>query len=206
MNRHADTRLQFLLLTVVLVTGIGLLVNRMPLNANELPVEQAGTVRESASPVQTGVQQEIAARFQQAIIMLHSRQYVYAVTALHRVLALAPRMPEAHANMGFALLGQGHYEAARDFFHSAIDLRPQQVNAYWGLAVSLEALCDIKGATGAMRSYVHLVDSEDPFLPRARAALWEWGSAAASADKHQATSTGSGTVPKQCGQPAGQAG
>ena len=96
------------------------------------------------------------------------------MTALQRVRELAPRLPEAHTNMGYALLGLERYAAARGFFQGAINLRPQQVNAYWGLANSLEVLCDLAGATGAMRSYVHLTGADDPFLPKARAALWEW--------------------------------
>jgi hypothetical protein len=40
--------------------------------------------------------------------------------------------------------------------------------------VSLEGLCDIAGATGAMRTYIHLAPADDPFLVKARAALWEW--------------------------------
>ena len=63
---------------------------------------------------------------------------------------------------------------ARDAFQTALDLRPMQANAYWGLAVSLEKLCDIPSARGAMRTYVDLVDSESPYLRRAQAALWEW--------------------------------
>ena len=48
------------------------------------------------------------------------------------------------------------------------------MNAYWGLAVSLEGLCDIAGAMGAMRTYIHLAPADDPFLVKANAALWEW--------------------------------
>ena len=117
---------------------------------------------------------EVATRFRNAVMMLHAQQYDYAVTALHRVLELAPRLPEAHVNMGYALLGLGRAQAARDFFLGAIELRPAQANAYWGLAVSLEALCDIDAAKGAMRTYIHLSAADDQYLPRARAALWEW--------------------------------
>jgi len=204
MKRNAKKWLPFLLLTVVLVSGTGLLANRITQGGIDMPPRQGDPVPDLARPLQTGMQQEISVRFQQAVMMLHARQYDYAVTALQQVLSLAPWMPEAHANMGFALLGKGYYEAARDYFHSAIDLRPQQINAYWGLAVSLEALCDIEGATGAMRSYVHLADSGDAFLPRARAALWEWGAVNTSGDSRQATtSTGSGAVTERCGQAAG---
>ena len=121
--------------------------------------------------------EEIDKRFQQAVMMLHAGQYDYAITALHRVIALAPRMPEAYVNMGYALLGLKRYAAARDFFQTAIDLRPYQANAYWGLAASLEGLNDLPGALGAMRAYIHLSPSDpksDNYVRRARAAIWEW--------------------------------
>lgn len=140
---------------------------------------------DSATHVNTMQQQEIDERFRQAVIMLHAGKYDYAVTALHRVLELSPDMPEAHVNMGFALLGQGHPGVARNFFLGAIELRPRQANAYWGLAVSLEELCDLKGATGAMRTYLHLADVDDRFLGKARAAIWEWEAAAGTAAVEQ---------------------
>ena len=120
---------------------------------------------------------EVARRFEQGVAMLQARQYEHAATALHRVLALAPQMPEAHVNMGFALLGLGRNAQARQFFEGAIDLRPDQANAYYGLALTWEADGDIAMATGAMRSYLHLARNERPeHLSRARAALWEWES------------------------------
>lgn len=133
------------------------------------PVAHAHTAREV----------ELRQRFQQAVAMLHAKRYDYAITALHRVLELAPRMPEAYVNMGFALLGKKRYRAARDFFQAAIDLRPYQDNAYWGLAVALEGLGDLEGAVGAMRTFIHLAPSDprtESFVRKARAALWEWGS------------------------------
>jgi Flp pilus assembly protein TadD len=117
---------------------------------------------------------EVNLRFQQAVVMLHAKQYDHAVTALHRVLALAPRMPEAHVNMGFALLGLEQGEAARGFFLSAIALRPQQANAYYGLAMAEEMRHDYEAALGGMRSYLHLAAADEPYRAKARAALWEW--------------------------------
>jgi tetratricopeptide (TPR) repeat protein len=117
---------------------------------------------------------QLTQRFDQAVAMLHAREYDFAVTALHRVLELAPDMPEAHVNMGYALLGLEKYKAAGDFFASAINLRPYQGNAYWGLAVALEKLGDKEAALGAMRSYIHLAPPNDQYVKRARAALWEW--------------------------------
>lgn len=110
-------------------------------------------------------------------MMLHMRQYEYALTAFHQVLALAPRMPEAHANMGFALLGLEQWQGARDFFESAIELRRDQMNAYYGLAIALEELGDVPGAMGAMQAYLHRAAADDPFRARAESALWEWRTA-----------------------------
>jgi Flp pilus assembly protein TadD len=174
VNRARDHRIASLLATLALVAMLGYAVNQFAQPGGPATgrlVQPADIVPENSAPAP---EEELAMRFREAVFMLHARNYDYAVTALHRVLELAPRLPEAHVNMGFALLGLERYAAARDFFQGAIELRPQQVNAYWGLATSREALCDLAGATGAMRSYVHLTGADDPFLPKARAALWEW--------------------------------
>jgi tetratricopeptide (TPR) repeat protein len=117
---------------------------------------------------------EIDTRFQQAAVMLHAQRYDDALVALHRVLQLSPRLPEAHSNMGYALLGIEDYAGAYGFFKSATDLEPYLGNAYWGLAVALEKLGDLEGALGAMRIYIHLAPPDDPYVRRARSALWEW--------------------------------
>jgi tetratricopeptide (TPR) repeat protein len=83
-------------------------------------------------------------------------------------------MPEAHVNMGFALIGLGQHAPARDFFDSALALRDDQLNAYYGLAEALEGLGDLPGAVGAMRTYAHLAAPDDPYRRKAEAALWEW--------------------------------
>jgi tetratricopeptide (TPR) repeat protein len=119
-------------------------------------------------------QAELKQRFDQAVVMLHAKQYEHAVTALHRVLELAPRLPEAHANMGFALLGLQQPAAARGFFDAALALNPRQANAYYGLALIEEQQGDFAAALGAMRSYLHFTPAADPHVARARAALWEW--------------------------------
>jgi len=119
-------------------------------------------------------QAELKLRFQQAVVMLHAREYEHALTALHRVLELAPRMPEAHVNMGYALLGLQRADAARGFFQSAIELQPRQANAYYGLALAEEMRHDYPAALGGMRSYLHLSAADDPHRTRARSALWEW--------------------------------
>jgi Flp pilus assembly protein TadD len=135
---------------------------------------------ESAKPLPHDT--EIKRLFDAAVVMLHARQYEHAATALHRVLAYAPKMPEAHANMGYALLGLERPREARAFFDAASALAPMQANAYYGLALVHDAEGDRAAATGAMRTYVHLARSERPeHLARARAALWEWEAAASGA-------------------------
>ncbi|AYH42051.1 hypothetical protein CDA09_01405 [Azoarcus sp. DN11] len=119
----------------------------------------------------------VRARFEQGVAMLHMRQYEYALTAFHQVLALNPKLPEAHVNMGFALVGLQQWKNARDFFQSAIELRKDQINAYYGLAITLDALGDRAGAMGAMQTYLHRAPADDPFRARAESALWEWRTA-----------------------------
>ena len=117
---------------------------------------------------------EITLRFQQAVMMLHAGRYEHAATALHRVLALSPRLTAAHVNMGYAMLGLRRLREAESFFRTAIDLDPYQGNAYWGLAEVFEQRGDLPAALGAMRTYIHLAPAGDPYVRRARSALWEW--------------------------------
>lgn len=153
--------------TLLLVLGGGWLLQSIP--------RSGGTF----APHEHAAQQlkaDIDTRFQQGVVMLHAKQYEHALTAFHRVLQLAPEMPEAYVNMGFTLIGLKRYKEAGDFFESATQLRPNQVNAYYGLAVALEGMGDLRGALEAMEAYVHLTNADDPFLPKARAAIWEWRS------------------------------
>lgn len=113
-------------------------------------------------------------RFQQAVVLLQHGEYDYAVQGFHEVLKVAPNMPEAHVNMGFALLGLEEFEAARSFFDTATNLRPEQTNAYYGLAVAHEGMGDLRQAVAAMRTYTHVADGDDQYRRKAEAAIWEW--------------------------------
>jgi len=119
-------------------------------------------------------QQLLQQRFDQAASLIHAKQYDYAVMALTEVIKIQPRLPEAHANLGYSYLGLKQYQAAVKAFSNAINLRPNQVNAYYGLAESFEGLKDYEAALGAMRSFIHLSPPTDPFVAKARAAVWEW--------------------------------
>ena len=76
--------------------------------------------------------------------------------------------------MGFSLIGLAQWPAAHDFFATAIELQPEQANAYYGLAMSLEGLDDLPGAIGAMRTYIHRSGDQDRYRRKAEAAIWEW--------------------------------
>lgn len=162
-QRRRDRRRLGALLTLLAVLAAGAAFQAMT------PMHDA--------PAATVPRDELRERFGQAVLMLHAKQFEHAATALHRVLELAPQLPEAHVNMGFAMLGLKRPDAARDFFDGATALRPEQANAYYGLALAHEARGEPELAVGAMRSYLHRARDADPaHLRRARAALWEWES------------------------------
>jgi len=111
--------------------------------------------------------------FQQGVAMLQAGHFDHAVTALHEVLAIYPALPEAHVNMGYALLGVGEPGAAADFFNTATDLRPSLHNAYYGLALAEREKGNDKAALAAMQAYTHLAAEDERHLPRAKEIIWE---------------------------------
>lgn len=159
-------------LTLALVlAGGGWLARAWGPGAPPRPAVATATASASRAPAGDELQQH----FDAAVRLLQAGQHAQAVHALHRVLVLAPRLVEAHVNMGYALLGLQRAAEARRYFDSATALQPGQANAYYGLALAWEAEGDLAMAMGAMRSYLHLARHERPeHLRRARAALWEW--------------------------------
>ena len=113
-------------------------------------------------------------QFQQSVALLQQGQYEFAVQGFHEVLKLAPGLPEAHVNMGFALIGLKKFKAAQTFFDSASNIRPSQSNAYYGLAVAHEGLGNLQQAVVTMRAFAHIAEKDDPFRRKAESAIWEW--------------------------------
>lgn len=179
-QRRADVRRRALIITLLGTLAIGVLVGTPPRGASgtgspaALRFSDLLSVPSPATAHGADQQRILKLRFEQGVVMLHMRQYDYALTAFHEVLAIAPALPEAHVNMGFTLLGLEQWQPARDFFESAIELRREQLNAYYGLAMALEALGDMPGAIGAMQSYLHRAPADDAYRQSAEAALWEW--------------------------------
>jgi cytochrome c oxidase subunit I len=174
-DRRRDVRWSAIALTAALTVTLGTLLAYWPADSGDVVAAQGADLGKSATgPATQKGKSEIDSLFTQGVTLLNSRQYEAAANQLHRVLELAPKMPEAHVNMGFALLGLQRYEMARTSFENATALKRDQLNAYFGLAVALEGLRDLPGALGAMRSYVHLSKADDPYLRKANAAIWEW--------------------------------
>ena len=161
-----DVRTRSIVLTLILVVMVATLVRFW---------SEQTTVPVTTAPVETVTGDDSVKRhFDWAVTQLRTGNFEQAINGFRAVLEQSPVMPEAYLNTGFAQIELEQYEQALQSFQTAIDLRPTQVNAYWGLAVSLEGLCDIAGAMGAMRTYIHLAEPDDPYLVKANAALWEW--------------------------------
>jgi tetratricopeptide (TPR) repeat protein len=176
LRRHGFALALALLAGVLLSAGAPRWLAREP-GALNRPAPAAAAPDPAADPqghMRAARQAEIRQRFEQAVAMLHARQYEHAATALDRVLQLSPRLPEAHVNLGFALLGLARLPQAEAAFQRAIDLKADQANAYYGLAMAQEAQGDLPAALGAMRAYLHLSPADDAHRAKARAALWEW--------------------------------
>jgi len=177
-GKRKDVRLVALASVVLAVVAVGLIIEL----AGSGPRAWQGATNTALPPVPmpdriVREQHEAAKiRFQQGVLMLHSKQYEHALVAFHEVLAIDPNSPDAYVNAGFALLGLQRQREAADFFRGAIDLKSNQLNAYFGLALALEAQGDLEGAVGAMRTYAHLAPPDDPFQRKSWAALWEWES------------------------------
>lgn len=169
-----DVRLPALVLTVVLTVATGLLFAYWPSEFGTVAAGNESKPGDLVAHVKSKRKEEIDREFAEGVRLLSARQYEAAASALHRVLELEPKMPEAHVNMGFAMIGVGKHAMARDFFEAALSLRTRQMNAYYGLAVALEGMGDLEGALGAMRTYVHRSNPDDPFVRKANAAIWEW--------------------------------
>lgn len=167
-----DVRMRALAFTIIPIIAGGLAIVYLPGWLNTQTT--SGAKKDLALHAREKAEIEIQQRFQQGVNAMNTKQYEQALSDFHRVLQLSPAMPEAHINSGFALIGLGRYELARDFFEGAIALRKNQVNAYYGLAEALEGLNDLPGAIGAMRTYLHLAPANDPYRRKAEAALWEW--------------------------------
>ena len=165
-----DLRPRAVALTVGAVVILGWLAGMAPGGARLQAMRAAPSIPEQP----TSRKQQIDRWFNEAVRMIESGRQDAAVEALRRLIELAPHMPEARVNMRFALFDLARYREARASFMSAIDLRAQQANAYYGLAIASERLDDRPAAIGAMRTFLHSAVPDERHRARAAATLQVW--------------------------------
>jgi len=112
--------------------------------------------------------------FQRGLRLMQQGRAHAALVTLEQARLMRPHVPELLVNMGFVRLALEDHVEARALFTRALELRPDQYNAYYGLAGALAGDGDLDGAIGAMRTYAHLAPEDDPFRRRALSAVWEW--------------------------------
>ncbi len=134
------------------------------------PAEQKPS-QSQAQPLlkQTPLQQA----FKDAVTLMENQHYHQSLPFWHKVLKLAPTLPEAHVNLGFVMLELERLAEAEKSFNQALQYRPQQANAYWGLALVYEKQNKLPEGIGAMRTYLHF-SNDETYKNKARSALWEW--------------------------------
>lgn len=169
--RTRKNRLVFYSLVGALVISASLVGGWFINSAIKSP-QYSEVINPQKSPQQTVIDD----LFNRALSHMQKKQYPQAVMLWNQLLLINDSIPEVHVNQGFSLFEMGHIKPASEHFQFALELNSFQVNAYYGLAICLEKMGDIEAATGAMRSYIHLADDSDPFIRKARSALWEWES------------------------------
>lgn len=167
--RSRKSRLAFYSIIALLVISASLLGGWLINTAMKSP-QYVETSRTPKSPQQAIIDEQ----FNRALSHMQKKEYSQAVLVWNQLLRTNDSIPEAHVNQGFSLFEMGHIDPAIKHFQHALDLNNFQVNAYYGLAICMEKIGDIEAATGAMRSYIHLAEKNDPFIRKARSALWEW--------------------------------
>jgi len=172
VSRRVDRRLVAIPVAVIVIAVGGYVINVTQFEAEDASTGNQGMIAAHAK-VDDARARRAHQSFQQAVAMLQAGEFDFAVTALHDVLSIYPALPEAHVNMGFALLGLGEARAAADFFHSASDLRPTLHSAYYGLALAERQNGHDKAALAAMQAFAHLAAQDDQHLPRAQEFVWE---------------------------------
>jgi Flp pilus assembly protein TadD len=83
-------------------------------------------------------------------------RYVEAIPFLTAAVALRPKTPTAHFNLGLALVRKGDVDEAVATFREAIRLKPDYPRAHLNLGVALVRKGDMDGAVAAFRAAIRL--------------------------------------------------
>lgn len=158
-----------LALSVAVLTG-GAVLSVVP--AGEPSPPPAANPGAAANPV--AEDQEFAKLFTNGVAYMREGRHHEAIIVFEAALRRQPGVPEVLVNLGYLHLARKDFKSAEAAFQGAIGLRPGQVNAYWGLALTLEGRGDLEAALGAMKTFQHLEPESSPFRRKADAAVWEW--------------------------------
>ena len=166
-----DVRLRALGLTLAMIAITGALVWYLPGGSGGRPAADDFDVTRHMQA------QRVATRFREAVNLLHTGRHAEAVLAWEDVIAMAPGLPEARVNLGYAQLGLGQARAAEQAFRAALALRESQANAHYGLALALAKQRRWDEARSAMRRFLRHSGPQDPYLARAHELLKQWQAA-----------------------------
>lgn len=173
MKPRKDLRNRVLVLTVLSIALAGLMISKPWSVRDQMPSGQA--IVDMVADFTGDPESELDPEFIAAVAALQSGHFARALEVFKRFQTRAPHLPEVHVNLGFTYLGMGQLALAEASFQQALQLRPGQANAYYGMALIHERRGDLDLARGAMRTFIHLADEADPYVRKANAALWEWG-------------------------------
>lgn len=181
-----------LFVVVASVTAGGYLLN-IPTSQPSLvaPVAEPPQQAEKIPPGEPAKQHQgaFARHFYKGIELMRQGRLKDALEMFELAHQKNPAIPEVHVNIGYLLMETGQWQAAYNAFDEATILRPEQANAYYGMAEALEKLGSIQGAIGAMNTYIHLTKQDTHFTRKAQAAIWEWKQAVSLASRSSDTTT-----------------
>lgn len=182
-GRYSRRRAPLAALVIVMAIGLtaGFVFEQTDLRGVIVSQPAGPPDQDERQPASRGEPADFRVAFETGIGHLRRGDAHSAVQAFETARRANPHAPEVYVNLGFAYLELDQPAASRTVFEQASAIAPGQVNAYFGLAEALEAMGDVEGAKGAMRTYLHLAPGEDPFRRRAMSALWEWESREAAA-------------------------
>ncbi|MCB1849736.1 MAG: tetratricopeptide repeat protein [Gammaproteobacteria bacterium] len=171
MKRAKDIRLPVALITITVVLALGA---AFTFNRGHTAMPSAA---HQTDHIASGETDPLQSEFQYGVQLLRTSHPDLAISTFVNILRRAPHLPEAYANLGYAFLVLRRYADAQAQFERALNINMRQLNAYYGLALAHEGRGDLEKALGAMKTFVHLADEKDPFVRKARSAIWEWESA-----------------------------
>jgi tetratricopeptide (TPR) repeat protein len=192
-NKMTDIRTAVIIATIVITIGLGYSLSFIPdswIGGHQKdysdkaqqpsftpPQPLAATVANGGLDPEGHQRQQldltIRQLFNDSVQLMQIGHYRQALLKSHSLIKASPFMPEAHVNLGFIMINLKRLTAAERSFNYALDIKADQANAYYGLALVAEARADYQLALSAMRSYIHLT-KDSQYLPKARAALWTW--------------------------------